>query len=154
MNLVNSCYCNVTFTVIEPNIRKLPTRLNIKFKDDSKDNVLAKMAQETQTMAPSYKQNKAKTCEIHGTVNLGFKRPVHEGYMRDRAAGAPSDHSFFPFSWHLASPRWWEELGIALFHPTIPPKVHIPDITHPSFYSTSSLQWYRGASCAPPLHFE
>ena len=32
-------------------------------------------------MAPSYKQNTAKIGEIHGTVNLGFKRPVHEGYM-------------------------------------------------------------------------
>ena len=29
--------------------------------------------------------------------------------------------------------------------------MHIPDITHPTFYSTSALQWYRGASCAP--HF-
>ena len=68
--------------MIEPNIIKLPTRLNIKFQDISKDNVLAKMAQETQTMAPSYEQNKAKIGEIHGTVtvNLGFKRPVHEGY--------------------------------------------------------------------------
>ena len=32
-------------------------------------------------MAPSYKQNTAKIGEIHGTVNLSFKRPVHEGYM-------------------------------------------------------------------------
>ena len=69
--------------MIEPNIIKLPTRLNIKFQDISKDNVLAKMAQETQTMAPSYEQNKAKIGEIHGTVNLGFKRPVHEGYTFD-----------------------------------------------------------------------
>ena len=61
-------------------MRKLPTRLNIKFQDVSNDNVLAKMAQETLTMAPSYEQNKAKIGEIHATVNLGFKRPVHEGY--------------------------------------------------------------------------
>ena len=40
----------------------------------------AKIARETHTMAPSYEQNTAKSCEIHGTVNLGFKRPVHEGY--------------------------------------------------------------------------
>ena len=66
--------------MIEPNIIKLPTRLNIKFQDISKDDVLAKMAQETQKMAPSYKQTKAKIREIHGTMNLGFKRPVHEGY--------------------------------------------------------------------------
>ena len=32
-------------------------------------------------MAPSYEQNTAKIGESHGTVNLGFKRPVHEGYM-------------------------------------------------------------------------
>ena len=38
---------------------------------------------------------------------------------------------------------------MAVFHPTIQPKVHIPDITHPTFYSITSLQWYRGASCAP-----
>ena len=31
-------------------------------------------------MAPSYEQNTAKLGEIHGTVNLGFKPPVHEGY--------------------------------------------------------------------------
>ena len=66
---------------------KVPTRLNIKFQDISKDNVLAKMAQETQTMAPSYEQNKAKIGEIHGTVNLGFKRPVHEGYIRSEYEG-------------------------------------------------------------------
>ena len=63
--------------MIEPNIRKLPKRMNIKFQDISNDNVLANMAQETQTMAPSYEQNKAKI----GAVNLGFKRPVHEGYI-------------------------------------------------------------------------
>ena len=32
-------------------------------------------------MAPSYEQNTAKIGEIHGTMNLGFKRPVHEGYI-------------------------------------------------------------------------
>ena len=52
--------------------------------------------------------------------------------LQDLAADAPADHSFFPFSW-LASPRWWESLGIAPFHPTITPKVHLPDITHPTF---------------------
>ena len=29
--------------------------------------------------------------------------------------------------------------------------MHIPDITHPTFYSTTSLQWYHGASRAPPF---
>ena len=28
--------------------------------------------------------------------------------LQDLAAGAPADHSFFPFSWHLANPRWWD----------------------------------------------
>ena len=32
-------------------------------------------------MVPSYAQNTAKSCEIHGTVNLPFKQPVHEGYI-------------------------------------------------------------------------
>ena len=73
--------------------------------------------------------------------------------LQDLAAGAPADHSFFPFSWHLANARWWDDLSIAPFHPTIPPKVHIPDITHPTFYSTTSLQWYRGASMPPPPPF-
>ena len=71
--------------------------------------------------------------------------------LQDLAAGAPADHSFSPFSWHLANPRWWDDLGIAPFHPTIPPQVHVPDVTHPTFDSTTSLQWYRGASCAPPF---
>ena len=71
--------------------------------------------------------------------------------LHDLAARVPSDQSFFPFSWHLASPRWWEDLGIAAFHPTFRTEVHIPDITKTTFYTTSSLQWYRGASCAPPF---
>ena len=37
-------------------------------------------------MAPSYKQNTAKIGEIHGTVNLRFKRPVHEGYIYSKEA--------------------------------------------------------------------
>ena len=32
-------------------------------------------------MAPIYEPNRGKTGEIHDTVNLGFKRPVHEGYI-------------------------------------------------------------------------
>ena len=39
------------------------------------------MARQKHTMAPSYEQNTAKIGEIDGTGNLGFKRPVHEGYM-------------------------------------------------------------------------
>ena len=71
--------------------------------------------------------------------------------LQDLATRVSLDHSFFPFIWHLASPRWWEDLGIAPFHTTIQPKVHIRDITHPTFDSTSALQWYRCVSCAPPF---
>ena len=42
---------------------------------------------------------------------------------------------------------WASPLSI----PPSPPQVHVPDVTHPTFYSTTSLQWYRGASCAPPF---
>ena len=38
-------------------------------------------------MAPSYKQNTAKIGEIHGTVNLRFKRPVHEAYTGGGCTG-------------------------------------------------------------------
>ena len=38
-------------------------------------------------MAPSYEQNTAKIGEIHATVNLGFKRLVHEGYRLDVTTG-------------------------------------------------------------------
>ena len=31
-------------------------------------------------MEPSYEQNTTQSCEIHGTVNLRFKPPVHEAY--------------------------------------------------------------------------
>ena len=89
---------------------------------------------------------------MYPTTNLVHTPPHCDMvYLQDLAAGAPADHSFFPFSWHLANPRWWDDLGIAPFHPTIPPQVHVPDVTHPTFYSTTSLQWYRGASCAPPF---
>ena len=90
--------------------------------------------------------------QVHPTANLVHTPPHCDMVcLQDLAAGAPAGHSFFPFSWHLANPRWWDDLGIAPFHPTIPPQVHVPDVTHPTFYSTTSLQWYRGASCAPPF---
>ena len=41
-------------------------------------------------MAPSYKQNTAKIGEIHGTVNLRFKQPVHEGYNDDIWSSNPT----------------------------------------------------------------
>ena len=80
--------------------------------------------------------------QVYLTTNLVHTPPHRDMVcLQDLAAGAPADHSFFPFS----------DLGIAPFHPTIPPQVHIPDLTHPTFYSTTSLQWYRGASMAPPF---
>ena len=90
--------------------------------------------------------------QVYPTTNLVHTPPHCDMVcLQDLAAGAPAGHSFFPFSWHLANPRWWDDLGVAPFHPTIPPQVHVPDVTHPTFYSTTSLQWYRGASCAPPF---
>ena len=90
--------------------------------------------------------------QVYCTTNLIHTPPPCDMVcLQDLAAGAPADHSFFPFSWHLANPQWWDDLGIASLHPTIPPQVHVPDVTHPTFYSTTSLQWYRGASCAPPF---
>ena len=89
--------------------------------------------------------------QVYPTTNLVYTSPHCDVVcLHDLAAGAPAYHSFFAFSWHFASPRWWENLGIAPFHPTIPQQVHIPDITHPTFYTTTSLQWYRGASMPPP----
>ena len=32
--------------------------------------------------------------------------------------------------------------------------VHIPDITHPTFYTTTALQWFRGSCCAPLIYFK
>ena len=90
--------------------------------------------------------------QVYPTANLVHTPPNCDMVcLQDLSVGAPADHSFFPFSWHLANPRWWDDLGIAPFHPTIPPQVHVPDVTHPTFYSITSLQWYRGASCAPPF---
>ena len=69
--------------------------------------------------------------------------------LHDLCAGSAPEHSFFPFSWHLANPRGWEDLGIAPFHQTIHPKVHIPDIAHPTFYSTTAQQLFWGSFFAP-----
>ena len=43
--------------------------------------IWAKIARQKHTIAPSYEQKTAKIGEIHGTVNLRFKRPVHKGYI-------------------------------------------------------------------------
>ena len=93
--------------------------------------------------------------QVYPTSNLVYTPPHWDMVCpHNIAAGAASDHSFFAFSWHLASPRWWEDFGIFPFHPTIPPQADVPDITHPTLYNTSSLQWYYGASCAPPPSFQ
>ena len=31
------------------------------------------------------------------------------------------DHNNFPFKWHLAEPKWWEDLDVTRFHPTVAP---------------------------------
>ena len=54
----------------------------------------AKIARETHTLAPSNVQNTAKIGEIHGTVNLGFKRSVHEGYTYGKVANVEAGMAF------------------------------------------------------------
>ena len=70
--------------------------------------------------------------QVYPTTNL-VHTPRHCDMvsLQYLAAGAPADHSFFPFSWHLANPRWWEDLGIAPFHPTIPPRCTSPTLSTP-----------------------
>ena len=60
--------------------------------------------------------------QVYPTTNL-VHTPRHCDMVcpHDLAAGAPFDHSFLLFSWHVANPRWLDDLGIAPFHPTIPP---------------------------------
>ena len=65
---------------------------------------------------------KPKDAHVQGypTTNL-VHMPPHNNMvcLQYLAAGALADHSFFPFSWHLANPGWWDDLGVAPFHPTI-----------------------------------
>ena len=44
--------------------------------------------------------------QVYPTTNLVHTPPHCDMVcLQDLAAGAPADHSFFPFSWHLANPR-------------------------------------------------
>ena len=95
--------------------------------------------------------------QVYPTFNLVHTPPPPRCDMvclHDLYTTSPPVHSFSPFSWHVANPPWWENLGIAPFHPTIHPKVCIPDITHPTFYTTIALHWLRGSSCFPPPLFQ
>ena len=63
------------------------------------------IARETHTMAPSYEQNTLKRCEIHGTMNLRFKWPVHEGYIHVHHICNPTPHSHIPILPHNVTHR-------------------------------------------------
>ena len=72
---------NFTFTRISPNVLNHAGTLNLEIAPICCILLWAKVARQKHTIAPSYEQNTRKLGEIHGTVNLGFKRPVHKGYM-------------------------------------------------------------------------
>ena len=72
---------NFTFTRISPNVLNHAATSNLYIAHICWILLWAKIARQKHAMAPSYEQNTAKMGEIHGTVNLGFKRPVHDGYM-------------------------------------------------------------------------
>ena len=61
------------------NMWKKAASENLEFGHIYCTTILANITRETYTMAPSYAQNRAKDCQIHTTVNLPFKRPLHEG---------------------------------------------------------------------------
>ena len=45
--------------------------------------------------------------QVYPTTNLVHTPPHCDMVcLQDLASGAPTHHSFFPFSWHLANPRW------------------------------------------------
>ena len=74
--------------------------------------------------------------QVYPTTNLVHTPPHCDMVcLQDLAAGAPADHSFFPFSWHPANPRWWDDSGIAPFHPTPPP----PRCTSPTSPTPPSM---------------
>ena len=92
--------------------------------------------------------------QLYPTTNLVLTPPPPAATwcLHDLAASAPADHSFFPFSWHLANPRWWDDLGIAPFHPAPPP----PRCTSPtSPTQPSTIQLLCNGTVVPhaPLPF-
>ena len=72
---------NFTFTPISPNVLNHAATSKLQIAHICWILLWAKIARQKHTIAPSYEQKTAKLGEIYGTVNLGFKRPVHEGYM-------------------------------------------------------------------------
>ena len=72
---------NFTFTRISPNVLNHAATSNLYFAHICGISLWAKIARQKHTMVPRYEQNTAQIGEIHGTVNLRFKRPVHEGYI-------------------------------------------------------------------------
>ena len=90
-------------------------------------------------------KTKGTQVHVYPTTNL-VHTPMHRDMVcNDICTASPAAHSLFPFSLHLANPRLWQDLGIAPFHPTIQPKVHIADSTHLTFYTTTPLQWFWGS---------
>ena len=66
-------------------------------------------------------------------------------------AGEPrADHSNLPFEWQAVQAQWWNDPGILLSHPTVPPLHHIPDINLPTLHRMKGLSWYRGITGPPP----
>ena len=83
---------NFTFTRISPNVLNHVAASNLYFAHICWISLWAKTARETHTLAASYKQNTAKMGEIHGTVNLGFNRPVHEEYRGESYGAVAKGH--------------------------------------------------------------
>ena len=64
-------------------------------------------------MAPNYTQNTAKSSQIHTTVDLPFKRPLHTGYNlalhRKYVVHAPDIHK-------VAQRRWFDIVESCFAH--------------------------------------
>ena len=92
-------------------------------------------------------------CAIYPTTNLVQcpKRMDMIAINNYFPAGEPqADHSNLPFEWQAVQAQWWDDLGILLGHPTVPPLRHIPDITVPTLHRMKGLSWYRGIADPPP----
>ena len=108
-------------------------------------------------MAVRYVQNIAKSCQIRASANPPFKRPLHEGYIRNLSntpPRMPTRAFLFPLLQPLANPWWWDDLGITPFHPTIDPKVHIPGHQPLHFLQHHCCAMVLGIIVCPPLYFK
>ena len=89
--------------------------------------------------------------QVYPTTNLVHTPPHCDMVcLQYPAAGAPAVHSFFPFSWHPANPRWWDDLGIAPFHPTIPPRCTSPTSPTPPCTAQLLCNGTVVPQCPPP----